>query len=214
MVEVLYEDNHLLALNKPAGLATQVSEHSSENLEDDAKAYIKKSQNKPGNVYLHPIHRLDKPTSGIVLFAKTSKALSRLQEMMRQHQIKKTYITICEGKVLPVEGTLKHNLSHDDHKASIAKDGKPSILHYKVIGYYGEHSIISVELVTGRYHQIRAQFQAIGHPVLGDKKYACRHIFYKDVIALHHQKLEVTHPVTGVFLQITASLPSYWPLIK
>ncbi len=210
MVEVLYEDNHLLALNKPAGLATQGSEHNKQSLEDEAKAYIKKAQNKPGNVYLHPIHRLDKPTSGVVLFAKTSKALSRLQEMMRELKIKKTYIAICEGTVLPQEGTLKHNLAHDEHKASVTKDGKPSILHYKVTKTHNSNSLITVELVTGRYHQIRVQFQAIGHPVLGDKKYGSSQSFYKDGIALHHKTLSFSHPVTHILLEISAPLPPYY----
>lgn len=210
-IEVLYEDNHLLALNKPAGLATQPSLDNPTSLEDDAKAYIKKSQNKPGNVYLHPIHRLDKPTSGVVLFAKTSKSLSRLQQMMRERKIKKTYLTICEGKVLPQEGTLEHNLLHDDYKATVAKEGKPSTLHYKVIGTANGNSIILVDLVTGRYHQIRAQFQAIGHPVLGDKKYKSTHSFYKDIIALHHKTMSFVHPVTHVLLEISAPEPHYWP---
>jgi 23S rRNA pseudouridine1911/1915/1917 synthase len=146
------------------------------------------------------------------LFAKTSKALSRLQEMMRERQIKKTYLTICEGKVVPQEGTLKHNLSHDDFKASVDKDGKASILHYKVLKTIGHNSFITVDLVTGRYHQIRAQFQAVGHPVLGDKKYKSIHTFYKDIIALHHQTMSFTHPVTKLLIEISAPLPSYWPV--
>lgn len=210
-VEVLFEDNHLLALNKPANLATQPSLDNSTSLEDDAKAYIKKSQNKPGNVYLHPIHRLDKPTSGVVLFAKTSKALSRLQEMMRERKIKKTYIAIVCGKLQSPEGTLEHNLLHDDYKACVAKNGKPCTLHYKVVGFAGNHSIVLVDLVTGRYHQIRAQFQAIGHPVLGDKKYNSTHAFYKEIIALHHKTMAFIHPVTHVAMEISAPLPGYWP---
>lgn len=210
-LEILYEDNHLLALNKPAGLATQSSEHNATSLEDEAKAYIKKAYNKPGNVYLHPIHRLDKPTSGVVLFAKTSKALSRLQEMMRQHQIQKTYVALCEGHIIPQEGTLEHLLEHDDHKARISKSGKKAILHYKVIATTPTYSQVTIALVTGRYHQIRAQFQAIGHPVLGDKKYGAKLPFTHDTIALHHQSLALTHPVTGIPLEITAPLPLIEP---
>lgn len=205
MVEVLYEDNHLLALNKPAGLATQSSDHNPNSLEDEAKAYIKKKASKPGSVFLHPIHRLDKPTSGVVLFAKTSKALSRLQEMMRQHKIKKTYVAICEGKIEPQEGTLEHLLLHEEHKATVDKAGKPAILHYKVIGSYKEHSIVEIELVTGRYHQIRVQFQAIGHPILGDKKYKSCHPYKGEAIALHHKRLAFMHPVTQIPLEITAA---------
>ncbi len=211
MVDVLYEDNHLLALNKPAGLATQSSEHNDRNLEDEAKAYVKKASNKPGNVFLHPIHRLDKPTSGIVLFAKTSKALSRLQEMMRQHKIKKTYIALASGKVEPKEGTLTHNLTHDDFKARVSKDGKPSTLHYKVLSYENENTFLEIALETGRYHQIRAQFAAIGHPLLGDTKYGSRVPFHQDLIALQAQKLIFPHPVTHLELEIVAPKPPYWP---
>jgi 23S rRNA pseudouridine1911/1915/1917 synthase len=207
MVEILYEDNHLLALNKPAGLATQASEHNAANLEDEAKAYIKKAYNKPGNVFLHPIHRLDKPTSGVVLFAKTSKALQRLQEMMREHQIQKTYVALCEGQITPSEGTLEHLLEHDDHKARISKSGKKAILHYKVVATTPTYSQVTINLITGRYHQIRAQFQAIHHPILGDKKYGSKLPFPEDTIALHHQTLSLTHPVTGAHLEITAKLP-------
>ncbi len=211
MVDVLYEDNHLLALNKPAGLATQSSEHNSKNLEDDAKAYIKKAQNKPGSVFLHPIHRLDKTTSGIVLFAKTSKALSRLQEMMRAHTIKKTYIALASGKVEPLDGTLTHNLTHDDFKARVSKDGKPSTLHYKVLSYEKTNTLLEIDLETGRYHQIRAQFAAINHPLLGDTKYGAKAPFHKDLIALHAEKVTFIHPVTKDLLEISAPKPPYWP---
>ena len=204
MVKVLFEDNHLLALNKPKGLATQKSSGNEDNLEDQAKAYIKRTKNKPGDVFLHPIHRLDKPTSGVVLFAKTSKALSRLQEMMREGKIKKTYVAICEGKLDPKEATLKHNLLHKSHRAEVSKEGKPCILHYKVSEYTKDTSIVSVELVTGRYHQIRAQFSAIGHPILGDSKYDSKMPYKRDTIALHHKKLEFIHPVTKELVEITA----------
>lgn len=210
MVEILFEDNHILAVNKPAGLATQSSEHNKESLEDDAKAYIKRAYNKPGNVFLHPIHRLDKPTSGVVLFAKSSKALSRLQEMMREQKLTKTYLTIVEGIVSPQSGTLQHSLSHDEHKARVAKDGKPAILQYTVERSQNNQSVVLVTLVTGRYHQIRAQFQAIGHPVVGDKKYGSRTPFYKEHIALHHKTLAFSHPVTKEPIELSAPLPAYW----
>ncbi|MBS0634843.1 MAG: RluA family pseudouridine synthase [Verrucomicrobia bacterium] len=203
---ILFEDNHLLALNKPAGLATQSSDHHADSLEEQAKAYIKKAHNKPGAVFLHPIHRLDRPTSGVVLFAKTSKALSRLQEMMREQKLEKTYILLAEGRVEPEEGTLKHNLVHDEHKSRVAKEGKPAILHYKVLEYRENRSLVSVELVTGRYHQIRVQFATIGHPVVGDKKYGSKQAFHGDAIALHHKTLTFIHPVTKAPLEISAPL--------
>lgn len=210
MVEVLYEDNHLLALNKPAGLATQCSLHHSDSLEEQAKAYIKKAHKKPGAVFLHPIHRLDRPTSGVVLFAKTSKALSRLQAMMRNREMHKTYVLLAEGHVSPKVGTLEHSLVHDEHRSRVSPDGKPAILHYTVLDYLENRSLVSVELVTGRYHQIRIQFHTIGHPVVGDKKYASKQPFHKDTIALHHKTLAFTHPVTKAPIEISAPLPSYW----
>jgi len=195
-MHVLFEDNHLLAVNKPAGLATQPSENNEVNLEDVAKSFLKTRDHKPGNVYLHPLHRLDKPTSGIVLFAKTSKALSRLQEAMRKHEIKKTYWTIVEGRVVPKEKTLIHNLLHESHRAVVAKSGKEARLHYKVLEEKKNYTVVEIELHTGRYHQIRAQFSAIGHPVVGDKKYGAKSSLAKDTIALHHMRLSFTHPVT------------------
>lgn len=206
-LEVLFEDNHLLAVNKPAGLATQPSEHNEQNLEDQAKAYIKIAYQKPGNVYLHPLHRLDKPASGIVLFAKTSKSLSRLQEAMRGQELKKIYWAIVEGKVVPEEGTLKHRLAHESHRATVCKDGKEALLHYKVIDHIKSHSVVEIELQTGRYHQIRAQFSAIGHPVVGDTKYGAKTKLAKEAIALHHMQLEFSHPVTKEPIVIVCPAP-------
>lgn len=208
---VLYEDNHLLAVNKPAGLATQVSEHNADSLEEQAKAYIKESKQKPGNVFLHPIHRLDKPTSGVVLFAKTSKALSRLQEMMRKHELKKTYLALVEGTLKSAKDTLRHTLLHDEHKAVVSPAGKPSELTYEVIATIKGNSLVSVDLITGRYHQIRAQFAAIHHPLLGDNKYGSKLPFFEETVALHHHRLQLTHPVTHTTLTVESPLPAYWP---
>lgn len=195
-MQILFEDNHLLALNKPAGMATQPSENNEINLEDEAKNFIKNRNQKPGNVYLHPLHRLDKPTSGIVLFAKTSKALSRLQEAMRKQELKKTYWALVEGIVEPKEKTLKHTLLHESHRAVVDKAGKEAILHYKVVAQQNGTTTVFIQLQTGRYHQIRAQFSAIGHPVVGDSKYGAKTKLAKERIALHHMKLEFLHPVT------------------
>lgn len=195
-LKILFEDNHLLAVNKPANLATQPSEHNEDNLEDRAKAYIKTTYEKPGNVYLHPLHRLDKPTSGIVLFAKTSKALSRLQEAMRNQELKKTYLALVEGKVEPASGTLIHSLLHDRHRALVSKEGKKAILHYKVLREQASKSLVEVQLETGRYHQIRAQFSASRHPIVGDLKYGAKVRFRENCIALHHWQLSFTHPIT------------------
>jgi 23S rRNA pseudouridine1911/1915/1917 synthase len=204
-IDILYEDNHLLALDKPAGLATQESMHNQASLEILAKAYIKEAYQKPGNVFVQPIHRLDKPTSGIVLFAKTSKSLSRLQEAMRHHQLQKTYLALVEGSVTPKDGTLKHALVHLEHKAEVAPEGKMAILHYQTRENQDDRTLLEINLCTGRYHQIRAQFAHIGHPVVGDHKYGAKSRLANDIIRLHHHKLSFSHPVTHVPIEILSS---------
>lgn len=196
--DILFEDNHLLCVYKPFGLATQPSLHNEESLEDLAKEYIKTTHNKPGNVFLHAVHRLDKVTSGIVIFAKTSKALSRLNESMRKKEFEKTYQAVVEGTLHKTSGTLEHMLIHGEHKAfvSLAKEAKKCLLSYKLLCQNEQNAHIEVDLETGRYHQIRAQFAAIGHPVVGDSLYGAKQPFTKGAIALWHTKVSFTHPVT------------------
>jgi 23S rRNA pseudouridine1911/1915/1917 synthase len=190
-------DNHLLAVEKPAGMTTQPE------LEEWAKAWVKVRFQKPGNVFLEPIHRIDKPVSGLVLFARTSKALSRLHAQMRDRKIVKTYHALVAGKSLPQVGTLKHFLVHDEFRARIDLKGKESILHYKVLKIKNGFTWLEIDLETGRYHQIRAQFAASGCPIVGDKKYGSPYP-YKEGIALQHIKMEFMHPVTqkAVLLQL------------
>ena len=204
MIDVLYHDNHLLAVNKPAGILTQPSGTSQINLEDLAKAWVKEHYNKPGAVFLHAVHRLDKPVSGVVLFARTSKALSRLQEAMRDKNCKKIYEALVEG-VLPEEkGTLEHSLLHDDFHATVTADTHPeakkSRLHYHVLKKEKGLSLLRIELETGRYHQIRAQLAASGCPIVGDQKYGSKRVLGPDQIALHHAELSITHPTKGELL--------------
>ena len=187
--DIIHSDNHILVVNKPPGIATQP------DLEELAKAWVKKKYQKPGNVFLQPIHRLDKSVGGIVLFARTSKALSRLQAFMRERKISKTYHAFVEGHLLKKENTLRHLLIHGDHKAFVNPQGKEAILHYTVLQEKKDTTLVSIDLATGRYHQIRAQFAAIGHPVLGDKKYGSTR-FFQDGIALCHVKMGFEHPVT------------------
>lgn len=194
----LYWDNHLLILEKPAGIATQPDFHQL------AKAYVKEKANKPGNVFLEPIHRLDKPVSGMVLFARTSKALSRLNEAMRQKKIEKYYLASVEGEIAR-EGTLRHNLLHGDHKALVNPQGKEAILHYRRLETRENFSLIEIHLVTGRYHQIRCQFAEEGYPIVGDKKYGSRQ---KGCLALHHHRLSFPHPTTGKYLTIECPAPA------
>ncbi len=189
-------DNHLLALNKPHGLLTQPSNTSEDNLEDFAKDFIKKKFQKPGKVFLTPIHRLDRVTSGIVLFARTSKALKRLQVMMKNREIKKTYRARIEGALPQDSGTLTNEIVHDEYKARISKaktkESKTAILHYKII----KDNLVEVILETGRYHQIRAQFANIGCPIVGDTKYGAKKGIMPQRIELVHAKMEFIHPVT------------------
>lgn len=201
MVEVLFEDNHLLVLSKPANLATQPAKGHHDSLEDRAKIYLKAKYKKPGNVYLHAIHRLDTPVSGIVVFAKTSKALSRLQESMRTGKTKKVYTAWVEGVLTEERGVLEDWLIHGDFRALRGKEGedgaKRSILVYRVKKKEKEKTLVEIELKTGRYHQIRAQFGLRGHPIWGDVKYGSCLPYLKAGIALHHSFFSIPHPVTG-----------------
>ena len=211
---VLYSDNHLLALNKEAGLLTQTAEDGRQSLEDMAKAWIKETCKKPGNVFLHSVHRLDRIVSGVVLFARTGKALSRLNSEMRERKIKKTYLAIVSPPPEIQSGELRHFLSHGSHTAKITAKGAPgakeAVLHYKTLSRSGNFSMIEVILETGRYHQIRAQLAAIGSPIAGDTRYGSRVTTPGDNILLHHSRMELTHPVTGQELSIEAPLPLNW----
>lgn len=219
-IEVLYEDNHLIIVNKPAGLLTQPTDLENDSLEVRVKAWIKSTYNKPGNVFLGVIHRLDKPVSGIVVFAKTSKALSRLNALMRDKEMVKTYFALVEGKPKAEKGTLEHYLKHDDYVASVTTkndpEGKLARLHYEVVEQGKEAVLLKVILETGRYHQIRCQCAAMGCPIAGDAKYgagkanAILQRLPKGAIALHHGSMRLTHPVTKEQLTIEAPLPLYF----
>lgn len=209
MKNILFEDNHLLAVVKPPMCPTQPTPTGEKSLEDMAKAYIKEKYQKPGNVFLHAVHRLDKAASGIVLFAKTSKALSRLQEMMREYTIEKEYLALVEGALKKKSGTLEHLLLHGDHRALVHPDGKKSVLHYEVIEEGNNSSLLRIQLITGRYHQIRAQLAHIGHPIIGDSKYGS-HVPFQHGICLFHNKMQFLHPVTKEKTIIDLPAPTSW----
>ncbi len=203
-VPIIYEDNHLLVVDKPAGLLTQPTPELNDSLETRLKAWLKSKYNKPGNVFLGAVHRLDKPVSGLVLFAKTSKALSRLNASMREGKCRKTYTATLEGSLPDEHGTLEHYLIHDAHKAYIASKETPGAklarLHYTLIKQEGACSEIEITLETGRYHQIRAQCAAMGAPIVGDVKYGSRSS--KDEIALRASRLEFPHPISEELLSL------------
>jgi 23S rRNA pseudouridine1911/1915/1917 synthase len=216
-VEILYEDNHLLFANKRAGLLTQKAPQETHSLEEELKAYLKYKYQKEGTVFLHAVHRLDRHASGIVLFAKTSKSLSRLNEQIRQLQVKKEYYACVSGKMAGKTRThLTHYLVHKEHKAIVSsqgnKDAKKAELFYTPIREQKNLQLLLIELTTGRYHQIRAQLACEGSPILGDSKYGSTVFFEENAIALHHTAMTLIHPVTKELLCIRSPLPLSWPL--
>lgn len=176
-LDILYEDNHLIAVFKPAGLLTQADKSNDVNLMDEVKTYLKEEYKKPGNVFLGLLHRLDRPVSGIVLFAKTSKAASRLSEQFRNKKIEKKYYAIVLGKPKEKKGKLINFIKKDKekNKAIICKNkimgSQRAELNYQVIDSNDKYSFLKIKPKTGKFHQIRAQLSAISHPILGDVKY-------------------------------------------
>jgi 23S rRNA pseudouridine1911/1915/1917 synthase len=195
---ILFEDNHLLAVFKPHGLLTQPSPFCLDSLENEAKAFIKERDKKKGGVFLHAIHRLDKEVSGIVLFAKTQKALERLNKAMREGLFEKEYLAIVQGKGRPPEGEIEHFLFHGDGKSYVVtkehKEAKKAILHCTIVEQKNDLWTVKILLKTGRYHQIRSQLAACHFPIVGDKKYGSSLTYEKDGIALMHSKLSFPHP--------------------
>lgn len=214
-MDVIFEDNHLFVVNKPAGLLTQPSGTKAESLEEQAKKWLKEKYHKPGNVFLEAVHRLDKPVSGIVVFAKTSKALSRINASMRDKALKKIYYALVEGSPSKNEEVLEHYLTHDEFQAKVTNAKTPGAklarLTYRVLRRDEGKSLLEVQLDTGRYHQIRAQLSAISHPIIGDTKYGSKLpiTIAPDVIALHHKYLEMPHPVTQKLMVFEAKNPDY-----
>jgi len=216
-LEVLYEDNHLLALNKPAGLATMGLSPEEPTLVSAAKAYIKRKYAKPGNVYLGVVSRLDAAASGVVLLARTSKAAARLTEAFRSRNVAKAYVALVEGEMQPPEGTCEDWLIKDEdaQRVRVCRPGTPgakeALLSYRLVKAVGGDSLLEIDLATGRKHQIRVQLAARGHPIVGDAKYGSRRSFPRG-IALHSLRLAAPHPVGRVpTVEIAAPLPDYWP---
>lgn len=206
--EVLFEDNHLLVVNKPAGLLSQPTEYESRSVETLAKEWLKKKYSKPGEAFLGIVHRLDKSVSGILICAKTSKALSRLNEALRNNEVHKTYCALVENSPKEEKGTLEHFLRHDNHRSNVSEeafeDTKLARLHYTVVKHFEHTTLLEIDLETGRYHQIRAQCAAIGCPIVGDKKYGSHFTLPGGIIALHHFRCLFTHPVTKQPLRVEA----------
>lgn len=208
---ILFADNHLLAVNKPAGLLTQDSGTGLRNMEDWAREWVRVDKNKAGNIFLNAVHRIDKAVGGVVLFARTSKALSRLNEDIRNRDCKKTYHALVEGAPENPSVELIHWLTHEQHRAEVCKEGERgaqrAVLRYRTLRQLDHLTLLEVDLETGRYHQIRAQLASIGCPIAGDDKYGSRLASGEKTIALHHVQLEITHPTTRSPVIITAPYP-------
>lgn len=213
MLSVLFEDNHLVIINKNSSDIVQGDKTGDEPLSEKVKTYLKNKYQKPGNVFLGVPHRLDRPVSGIVIFARTSKALSRMAEMFKEKEIKKTYWAIVEKAPNNAQDKLVHYLRKDEAKnksfaSSTEKEGyKKSILSYSMLSSSENYHLLEVELETGRHHQIRVQLSTIGCPIKGDVKYGARRANKDASIHLHSRKVEFIHPVTKERIQLTAAVP-------
>lgn len=215
-IPIIYEDNHLLVIDKPAGVLSQEDHTNDPDVLTLCKKYIKKEYNKPGNVWLGLVHRLDRPVSGVMVLAKTSKAASRLSEQVRNHKLKKTYWALVYG-MTPEFAELTHFLEKDPKtntvKAYNSKRGraKKAELSYEVIKQSAHYSVIEVDLKTGRPHQIRVQLAKVGHPIWGDYKYAEEETGPGKQLALRAMKLEIKHPTKDEVMVFEAPKPTRQP---
>ena len=217
---IIYEDNHLLAINKPAGWLVQGDKTGDATLSDWGKSYLKEKYAKPGAVFLHPSHRIDRPVSGAVLLARTDKALGRLTTMFRDKKVHKTYLALVENAPNASAASLRHYLLKDEKRNLVTAHQRPfgnakeSITTYETIGKSGVYTLLRVSPITGRSHQIRAQLAAIGCPILGDLKYGAPAPLPNASIALHSWKIELLHPVKLEPLLLEASLPEakWWDI--
>jgi len=215
-IQVLFEDNHLIAVNKPGGMLSQGDITKDATIGDWVKRYIKDRYNKPGAVFLGIIHRLDRPVSGVVIFARTSKALTRMNELFKKRAIEKTYWAITQHRPPELEDTLVHFLLKDptknktkafDKLSNRAGKAKRAELSYKVTSIVGEHHLLEVKLKTGRSHQIRTQLAKIGCPIRGDLKYGAEKANDDGCIHLHSRSLSFIHPVKKEPVRIEAAVP-------
>ena len=216
-IKVLYEDNHVIAVVKPAGVLSQADKTGDVSMFDEVKTYIKEKYQKPGNAFLGLVHRLDRPVYGIMLFAKTSKGASRLSEQFRNHQIEKTYQAIVVGKPTQNKGVLINNLIKDErlHKArpaaadsyGVAKEAK---LYYEVLKSNGKFSLLKIQIEGGKFHQIRSQLSLAGFPILGDVKYKAKESLLEGNIALCATGISFRQPTGEEIIKLEIEIPSEW----
>jgi len=216
--DILFEDNHLIAVNKRAGDIVQIDDTGDEPLDEQVKKYIAAKYNKPNGAFLGVVHRLDRPVSGVILFAKTSKALERINLMFKSREMKKTYWAVVRNRPQPTEGNLVHWLVKNSQK-NVTKAHDKEVagsqraeLNYKLIGELNGYYLIEVDPITGRPHQIRVQLSTLDCPIVGDNKYGYPRGSLKKSIRLHARKLQFTHPVKKEPVSIFAPLPQdgFW----
>ncbi len=210
---VAYEDNHVIIVSKTASEIVQGDKTGDEPLSETVKRYLKEKYSKPGNVFLGVVHRLDRPVSGLVVFAKTGKALTRLNEMFRNGDVHKTYWAIVKQRPPQEEGVLEHYLVRNEKQNKSyaydkeVKDSKKAILHYRLIGQSDNYYLLEIDLKTGRHHQIRCQLAKMGCPIKGDLKYGSPRSNPDGSICLHARRVQFVHPVSKEQIDITAPVP-------
>ena len=222
MMEILFEDNHLIAVNKRSSDLSQGDKSGDESLDSEVKKYIARKYNKPGEVFLGVVHRLDRPVSGVILYARTSKALSRLNEMFRSTEVKKTYLAIVKERPPEDQATFIHFVKKNEKQNKTyvydteVKDSKKASLSYRVVGRSDRFYLLEVELHSGRHHQIRAQLAKIGCPIKGDLKYGFQRSNEDGSISLMARRIEFIHPVKKEKIVITAPFPrsDIWEVFK
>ncbi len=213
MIEILYEDNHLIAVYKKASDLAQGDKTGDPSIDSEIKKYIAEKYRKPGDVFLGVVHRLDRPVSGVIMYARTSKALSRLNEMFRTKEVKKIYLAIVKERPPEDEGTIKHFLKKNEKQNKTyvydkeVKGSKESSLSYRLAGRSERFYLLEVELHSGRHHQIRAQLASIGCPVKGDLKYGYPRSNDNGSISLLARRIEFIHPVSKEKISVTAHFP-------
>lgn len=213
-MDIIYEDNHIIVANKKPGEIVQGDKTGDIPMSELIKQYLKEKYDKPGNVFCGVVHRIDRPVGGLVIFAKTSKALERLNKMLREGDIHKTYWALVEGKPKNAETTLRNFLKSDGrlNKTFISTEHDPeakeSILNYRTVAEGERYTLLEIELLTGRKHQIRAQLSNIGHPIKGDLKYGAKRSNPDGGISLLARKISFVHPVSKQLVELEAPLPS------
>lgn len=216
-MNILYEDNHIIIIDKKPGEIVQGDKTGDIPLSETVKAFIKERDFKPGNVFLGVVHRLDRPVGGAVIFAKTSKALSRLNEMLRRGEIHKTYWALTAGNPPQEEGELLHYITtveknNKSYASATPKSGaKEARLRYRVLSRGDKYNLLEINLLTGRKHQIRVQLSAIGCPIKGDLKYGDRRSNPDGSISLLARNIQFIHPVSGKEINVTAPIPQQMP---